>query len=32
MVCGNLAVLTRPGAPERRAEVAGTDRELAPLR
>jgi len=25
VVCGGLAVLTRPGAPQRRAEVAGTE-------
>jgi dimethylargininase len=31
VVCGNLAVLTRPGAPERRAEVAGTERVIREL-
>jgi dimethylargininase len=28
VVCGDLAVLTRPGAPEREAEVAGTEAAL----
>jgi dimethylargininase len=31
VVCGELAVLTRPGAPERRAEVAGTEESLRSL-
>ena len=31
VVCGELAVLTRPGAPERRAEVAGTDEAVRTL-
>ena len=31
VVCGGLAVLARPGAPERRAEVAGTEEALRAL-
>ena len=31
VACGNLAVLTRPGAPERRAEVAGTEAAVRTL-
>jgi dimethylargininase len=31
VVCGDLAVLTRPGAPERRAEVAGTEEAVRVL-
>jgi dimethylargininase len=31
VVCGDLAVLTRPGAPERRAEVAGTEEAVRAL-
>ena len=31
VVCGNLAVLTRPGAAERRAEVAGTEAAVRTL-
>lgn len=31
VVCGELAVLARPGAPERRAEVAGTEEALRAL-
>jgi len=31
VVCGDLAVLTRPGAPEREAEVAGTEEALEDL-
>ena len=31
VVCEDLAVLTRPGAPERRAEVAGTERAAREL-
>jgi dimethylargininase len=31
VVCGGLAVLTRPGAPDRRAEVAGTDEAVRAL-
>ena len=30
-MCGDLAVLARPGAPERRAEVAGTEEAIAEL-
>ena len=30
-MCGDLAVLTRPGAPERRAEVAGTEEAVRAL-
>ena len=32
VVCGDLAVLARPGAPERRAEVAGTEEAVARAR
>ena len=31
VVCGDLAVLARPGAPERRAEVAGTEEAVRAL-
>jgi dimethylargininase len=31
VVCGDLAVLTRPGAPERRGEVAGTEEAVRAL-
>ena len=31
VVCGDLAVLTRPGAPARRAEVAGTEEAVRAL-
>jgi dimethylargininase len=31
VMCGELAVLTRPGAPERRAELAGTEEALSVL-
>src|SRR4051812_9752579 len=31
VVCGDLAVLARPGAPERRAEVAGTEEAVRTL-
>ena len=31
VVCGDLAVLARPGAPERQAEVAGTEGAIAEL-
>ena len=31
VVCGDLAVLARPGAPERQAEVAGTEDAIAAL-
>lgn len=31
VVCGDLAVLARPGAPERLAEVAGVEEAIAPL-
>jgi dimethylargininase len=31
VVCGDLAVLARPGAPERRAEVAGTEEAVSAL-
>jgi dimethylargininase len=31
VVCGELAVLTRPGAPERRAELAGTEEAVREL-
>ena len=31
VVCGDLAVLTRPGAPERRVEVAGAERAVREL-
>src|SRR5215211_2806675 len=31
VMCGELAVLTRPGAPERRAEVAGTEETVRAL-
>ena len=31
VVCGELAVLARPGAPERRAEVAGTEEAVRAL-
>ena len=31
VTCGELAVLTRPGAPERRAELAGTEEALRAL-
>jgi dimethylargininase len=31
VVCGNLAVLARPGAPERQAEVAGVEEAIAAL-
>jgi dimethylargininase len=31
VMCGDLAVLTRPGAPERRAEVAGTSEAVRSL-
>jgi dimethylargininase len=31
VVCGELAVLARPGAPERRAEVAGTEEAVRSL-
>jgi dimethylargininase len=31
VVCGELAVLARPGAPERRAELAGTEESLRAL-
>jgi dimethylargininase len=31
VMCGGLAVLTRPGAPERRAELAGTEEEVRAL-
>jgi dimethylargininase len=31
VVCGELAVLTRPGAPERRAELAGTEEAVRAL-
>ena len=30
-MCGDLAVLARPGADERQAEVAGTEEAVAPL-
>jgi dimethylargininase len=31
VMCGGLAVLTRPGAPERRAEVTGTEEAVSSL-
>jgi dimethylargininase len=31
VICGGLAVLTRPGAPERRAELKGTEGEVRAL-
>src|SRR4051794_1592728 len=31
VVCGDLAVLARPGAPERRAEIAGTEEAVRAL-
>jgi dimethylargininase len=31
VVCGDLAVLARPGAPQRRAEVAGTEEAVRAL-